>query len=192
MHDNMHQQVLELSMHHGIIRRVTAYSFWALSGVLSLCVLLKVNVPWVFVAPSVFAFVTLVLFVTPFFLLSITGESYLVFKLALFGFYFVILLIFPTIFGFIRQGDSVFYVLGFGPYQLILWLIGLFTFNQASLVFFKRGLSTFFAVIIFLGLNLFTQWYFYPDTLMREYKILAVIMLIGTLLGLLQAWLRHE
>lgn len=170
--------------------RVVGFLLLAINGLSSVCVFLGVKVPWIFVTPSIFASVTLVLLVVPIFILDATGQTYSKIKLSLFGYFLATMLIFPLVFTSSYEVSSSF--LSWGLYRMIVLLLAVFTMQLASVVVTGMEIPLVFLLVIFPVLMVLMHLLFEPDTPFSELKTLYSVVFIGGLVGLLYGWLRRR
>lgn len=172
------------------ISHIVGYIFVLLNGLLSICVFLDINVPWIFATPSVFALVAFSLLFMALYLLGLAGKSHLTIKLTLLSYFFVVLLIFPNSFDFRDLSSSGFF--SFGLYRMILVLLAYFTIHLVSLIIFGREIPILLLLVIVPSIILFQHWYLNRDTSLSELRTLTVILIAVIPVCLLFGWLRQR
>ncbi|MBN4054618.1 hypothetical protein JYT87_02805 [Nitrospira defluvii] len=183
LHKKMLMSVQNLSRDQKII--VGTVSF--LYGGLTVCVLLAIDIPWIFASPNIFAVVLFFLVISTNILLKIMDlrSGYVVVFISS----FFSLLLFPKNFeieiagGFLSSNNF---------YLIALALLGF----AVIAIFFQSLLGRPLPKLLwgligpafFLSIHLF----FFPETSFSEIKMLTALLVIGSFIGFLWEWFREE
>lgn len=169
----------------GGLRRMAAYSLMGLYGVVSLCIVFHIPLPWVFATPTIFAVVTYVYLLSVIGFLGMIGASHFRFKFVLMSSALAILVLFPRHFG----GQELAGFFGFRCYVILTFILAANVLNIAWYSVSEREAPAWLVVCLAVALLLLTHAFWFPQTSSDEYLMLAVCGVVGALIGICWGWI---